>query len=44
MVALRFNRCPLCGSYNYEAGYFTTADNCKCCECGAVWWHDFPKY
>lgn len=39
-----FNRCPICKSYNYTIGYFTTAHNCKCSDCGALWWYSFPKH
>ena len=42
-IKTNFNECPICHSYNYEIGYFTSAHNCKCRDCGAMWWYNFPK-
>lgn len=40
---INWNKCPLCGSYNYTVGFFTTGHNCKCSDCGALWYYNFKK-
>lgn len=39
-----FNKCPVCGSFDYEIGNFTSGRNCKCRNCSAMWWYNFQKY
>ena len=41
MTSINLCRCPYCGSYHYEIGYFTSAANCRCCDCGSLFWYNF---
>ena len=34
-------KCPVCGSYNYVVGYFTSIHNCKCNDCGSLFYFKF---
>lgn len=36
-----FTQCPECGSFNYEVGYFSSAHNCKCRDCGTLFFWNF---
>lgn len=33
--------CPNCGSYNYEVGFHSSAHNCKCRDCGTLFFWNF---
>lgn len=33
MTSINLCRCPYCGSYHYEVGYFTSGANCRCNDC-----------
>lgn len=41
MYTVNLCRCPYCGSYHYEVGYFTSGANCRCCDCGSLFWYNF---
>lgn len=41
MYTVNLCKCPYCGSYHYEVGYFTSAANCKCLDCSSLFWFDF---
>lgn len=43
MYTLNLCRCPYCGSYHYEVGFYATAYNCKYLDCGSLFWWDFTK-
>ena len=36
-----FPHCPNCGSYNYEVGFHSSAHNCKCRDCGTLFFYNF---
>lgn len=36
MYTVNLCRCPYCGSYHYEVGYFTSAANCRCIDCNSL--------
>ena len=36
-----FPHCPCCGSYNYEVGFHSSAHNCKCRDCGTLFYWNF---
>ena len=33
--------CPNCSSYNYEVGFHSSAHNCKCRDCGTLFFWNF---
>ncbi len=33
--------CPNCGSYNYEVGFHSSVNNCKCRDCGTLFFWNF---
>lgn len=43
MYTVNLCRCPYCGSCHYEVGFYATAYNCKCLDCGSLFWWDFTK-
>lgn len=34
-------RCPNCGSYNYDVGFHSSDHNCKCRDCGTLFFWNF---
>ena len=36
-----FVQCPECGSFNYEVGLFSSYYNCKCRDCGTLFFWNF---
>ena len=36
-----FVQCPECGSFNYEVGCFSSYYNCKCRDCGTLFFWNF---
>lgn len=36
-----FTQCPECGSYNYEVGFFSSCYNCRCRDCGTLFFWNF---
>lgn len=43
MYTVNLCKCPYCGSYHYEVGFYATAYNCKYLDCGSLFWWDFTK-
>lgn len=43
MYTVNLCRCPYCGSYHYEVGYFTSGANCRCCDCGSLFWYNLES-
>ena len=41
MTSINLCRCPYCGSYHYELTGFTSGANCRCCDCGSMFWYNF---
>lgn len=36
-----FPKCPNCGSYNYEVGFLSSDHNCRCRDCGTMFFYNF---
>lgn len=39
-----FCKCPMCGSYQYTVGFFTTGNNCHCERCGTYFMFNFNTW
>lgn len=42
-IKSQFPYCPNCGSYNYEVGFPSSGHNCRCRDCGTMFFYNFCK-